>query len=77
MGIGSELKYSAKFGIASSQTWSYEISDETTFVIFPGKSVCKYQYVFHGNFDTFKLGFQSSIFADTDCTTQPENIWED
>ena len=57
MGIGASLKYNAKFGYAASQTWSAEKEDTTSFTIFPGKSVCKYQYIFHGNFDTFNLGF--------------------
>ena len=73
-GIGASTKYSVAYGVANSQTWSTEDEKSQTWTVYPGASVCVYQWAFEGAYDTMKLAFKSNIFADTDCVEEPPNL---
>ena len=74
MSIGSSLKYSIAYGKATTNTWNYQTEKTQKWTVYPGPSVCVFQWVFNGQYDTIKLGFASSIFADTDCQSEPPNL---
>ena len=73
-GVSAKASYSTAFGFADSQTWYSETTITKEWVINPGPSVCVYQFVFEGEYDTMKLPLGSNIYADTHCDSEPPNL---
>ena len=74
VGASERVNYSIKYGVASTETWTTSTTRTQKWTIYSGWSICIYQYVFEGFYDSMKLGFSSNIYADTNCAGEPPNL---
>ena len=75
-GISAKINYSIKYGQAAKATWYSETTNTQKWQVYAGQTVCVYQYIFDGEYDSMKMGLKSNIYQDTDCVDFPENLMD-
>lgn len=75
-GMSAKINYSIKYGQAAKATWYSETTREQKWQVYAGQTVCVYQWVFDGEYDSLKMDLKSNIYQDTDCVDSPKNLMD-